>query len=134
MSTLLAWFALNAAPPDGKDPPARSLSYAEIPEHFIWVRKDRVWRRRQRKADAEKVIGRMFTANPSEGPRFYLYLLLLHKKGATSFENLVTIEKADGTSQTFYEQKQDATGEWQNTDIPHYRLAAQELGLLASDD
>ena len=134
MSTLLAWFALNAAPPDGHEPPARSLTYAEIPEHFVWVRKDRVWRRRQRKADADKVIRRMFTANPSEGPRFYLYLLLLHRKGATSFEDLVTIQKEDGTSQTFFEQKQDDAGEWQNTENPHYRLAAQELGLLASDD
>ena len=35
-TTLTAWFALNKEEPDGKLPPARSLHYAEVPEHVAW--------------------------------------------------------------------------------------------------
>ena len=34
-TTLTAWFPLNKEAPDGQYPPARSLCYAEIPEHFV---------------------------------------------------------------------------------------------------
>ena len=67
VTTLTAWFALNREAPDGQDPPARSLSYAEVPEHFRWNNKDRRWCRRQRLSAAERVIGRLRTANPSGG-------------------------------------------------------------------
>ena len=36
----------------------------------------------------ERVIGRLHGALPSEGERYYLYILLLHERGATSFEHL----------------------------------------------
>ena len=38
-TTLTAWFALNKEEPDGKLPPARSLHYTEVPEHFAWNKK-----------------------------------------------------------------------------------------------
>ena len=56
---------------------------------------------------ATRVIGRLHSANPSEGHRFYLYLLLLHRRGARSFEDLVTVTMPDGSSKTFFEQKMD---------------------------
>ncbi|CAK0881113.1 unnamed protein product, partial [Prorocentrum cordatum] len=37
-TTLTAWFRLNAEPPDGFTPPARSLHYAEVPQFFSWNR------------------------------------------------------------------------------------------------
>ncbi|CAK0903273.1 unnamed protein product [Prorocentrum cordatum] len=37
-TTLTAWFRLNAEPPDGFTPPARSLHYAEVPQFFSWSR------------------------------------------------------------------------------------------------
>ena len=83
---------------------------------------------------ANRVIGRLHSANPSEGPRFYLYLLLLHKKGATSFEDLVTITKHNGDRQTFFEQTMDKNGILQDTTKPDYRRAAQELGFVSADD
>ena len=39
------------------------------------------------------VIGRINSANPKEGERFYLRLLLNHVKGPTSFEDLLTIDR-----------------------------------------
>ena len=91
--TLTTWFNLNQMQPDGQDPPARSLLYAQVPEHFTWQKQDRTWKRRQRQAAGGRVIGRLHTATPSEGPRFYLYLLLLDTPGAKSFEDLVTVAR-----------------------------------------
>ena len=65
-------------------------------------KKERKWRRRQRLAVADRVIGKLHAANPSEGPRFYLYLLLLHKTGATRFEDLVSVRGQNGIVQTFF--------------------------------
>ena len=36
-------------------------------------------------------IGRVITANPTEGERYYLRLLLNHIRGITSFEDLKTV-------------------------------------------
>ena len=66
----------------------RTLRYAEIPEYYSWDARAMQWRPRARKANAEKVIGRLHSANPSEGERYYLYLLLLHVKGPLSFDDL----------------------------------------------
>ena len=38
------------------------------------------------------VIGRMYTVSPSEGDRWFLRLLLTHVAGATSFEDLRTVQ------------------------------------------
>ena len=78
--------------------------FAQVPEHFTRQEKTRAWKRRQRQATGERAIGRLHTATPSEGPRFYLYLLLLHCPGATSFEDLATVNPPGGGSETFFEQ------------------------------
>jgi len=79
-STLTAYFKLNEL-----DEFARGFFYHEIPEHYVYDKKLRQWKPRQRK---ENVVGRMYAVNPSERERFFLRLLLLHIKGATSFSNL----------------------------------------------
>ena len=116
------------------EPHARDLHYAEVPEHFTWDKKSRKWNRRKVKSVGTKVIGRMYSACPSEGPRFYLYLLLLHRKGMKSFEDLVTVPVGDGAFGTFFEQKKDEDGHWVDTDKPDYRHAAQAMGLTVVDD
>ena len=134
-TTLTAWFALNAADPDDQEPQARNLLYCQIPEHFTWHRKEQVWKRRKDKAAATKVIGRMHAAVPSEGPRFYLYLLLLHIPGAKSFENLVIVRMPSGTPKICFEpDSNDAAGVVRDTHIPDYRRAAEERGLISTDD
>ncbi len=90
-STLMAWFNVNAMPPDGGDPAVQSLLYEQMPEHFVWHRKEHAWRRRIRATTGARVIGRLHSVNPSEGPRYYLYMLLLHTRGARSFEDLATV-------------------------------------------
>lgn len=94
-TTLTAWFKLNQS-----DEEARNFFYHEIPEHYIFEyefpnEKDKsnqtkLWRKRKTR-QGEKTIGRMYTVNLSEIERYCLRLLLLHKKGATSFVDLKTI-------------------------------------------
>ncbi len=83
-TTLLDWFSLNA-----RDPVAREMLYQEIPTEYAWSRAGG-WRRRG-PAGSRKVLGRLHSATPEEGERFNLYLLLLHVRGATSFEDLRTV-------------------------------------------
>ena len=75
-STLEAWFLLNSK---GKE--ALQYTYAEIPEHYTWQKQATEWKRRQRLSVGSKIIGRLHGASPSEGERFYVYLLLLHVRG-----------------------------------------------------
>ncbi|KAG6649191.1 hypothetical protein CIPAW_07G195500 [Carya illinoinensis] len=58
------------------------------------------------------VIGRIVTANPFEGERYYLQMLLNHIRGATSFEKLRTVN---------------------GVVLPMYREAATSHGLLNKD-
>ena len=127
-TTLTAWFKLNAAADSESD--VRKLRYAEIPEHYAWVQSKRHWKKRQSTHHAEHVIGRLMGAGPAEGPRFYLYLLLLHKPGATGFQDLATV---NGVEYKEVRLNLD-TGAEVPTDVPDYRAAAVALGLVQTDD
>jgi ATP-dependent DNA helicase PIF1 len=81
-TTLTAWFELNQAQPQ-----ARQYLYSEIPEHFVFS--NRKWNRR--KKGGEKVIGRMYSVNIVDSERYYLRILLLHVRGADSFQYLQTV-------------------------------------------
>ena len=82
---LTAWFKLNR-----ENQHAQQFLYPEIPCHFVFDQKNKIWKTRQR--GAGKVISRMYSARPNEGERFFLRLLLLHTPGATSFEDLRTVD------------------------------------------
>ena len=92
-TTLLAWFKIN------KDcPEARSVPYHIFPEQFTWNSTAGKWKARK----AGRVIGRLYQANPAEGERFYLRLLLHHTPGCTSYQDICTLP--DGSvCQTFKE-------------------------------
>ncbi|XP_042972765.1 uncharacterized protein LOC122304568 [Carya illinoinensis] len=62
--------------------------------------------------EKKTVIGRIVTANPFEGERYYLRMLLNHIRGATSFEKLRTVN---------------------GVVLPMYREAATSHGLLNKD-
>lgn len=84
---LTAYFEKNAE--EGEEGEfARSLAYEDFGTHFTWKPTERVWSRRMR-GDS---VGRMIIVQPTEGDRFYLHLLLKHKKGATSFNDLKTVD------------------------------------------
>lgn len=100
---LTGWFALNEI-----DVFAKDILYKDIPEHYIWS--NNKWQRRKR---SSKSIGRMFTVNPSDRERFFLRILLLHRKGVSSYEELRTINGQE--YETFF-------------------LAAKALHLVEDDD
>jgi hypothetical protein len=111
-TNLTAWFVLNQ-----EDETANEILYSDIPQHYVYNNKQGKWTPRQR--GAEKTIGRMYSVNlASDTERFCLRLLLLHVRGATSFEDIKT---HDGhVCETFKEAAQkrglfndDAT--WDNT-------------------
>lgn len=105
-----------------EDPTARTILYPDFPHYFTWNQKQRKWQRRKRgvrnpenpeecKTDC---IGRIPTISlsPHQAELYYLRLLLYHKPGATSFENLKSIDGIICTS---------------------YQDACNKLGLLDDD-
>ncbi|XP_073121078.1 uncharacterized protein [Henckelia pumila] len=66
---------------------ATELLYSEFPEHYVWNQSTRTWKPRKQR----QVIGRVNSANPVEGERYYLRLLLLHVRGPKSYCDLLTI-------------------------------------------
>ena len=69
------------------DESARSLTYQEFPQKYVWNPQSKLWTRRKQ----GRSIGRMYFASPNSGERFYLRLLLTVVKGPTSFDNLRTV-------------------------------------------
>jgi hypothetical protein len=79
---LTEYFRMNSI-----DSYARNFLYKEFPEYFVWENGTKSWRPRKQR----KQVGRLVTAHPAEGERYYLRILLNHVRGATSFEDLRTV-------------------------------------------
>lgn len=93
---------------------AHSLTYQDFPAQFVWQKKIGQWKVRERRASkVGDTIGRMWSASPSSGERFYLRLLLTVVKGAISFENLRTVN---------------------DVVQPTFQAACLALGLLENDN
>jgi hypothetical protein len=105
-TTLTAWFEANETYPE-----ARQLLYPDFPKRFVWEKTTKRWNLRQR--NIGETIGRMYTAHPSSGEKFYLRMLLSHVAGARSFVDLRTL--ADGRI------------------CETYQDACRQLGLLEDD-
>ena len=82
-STLMGWFSVNA-----DDPHARAFLYHDIPEHYTW--KDSRWCRRVYKG--VRPVGRVYGVSHQNSELFALRRLLSVVKGATSFEDMATID------------------------------------------
>lgn len=100
---LTEWFSLNQ-----RDESARSLTYVEIPEKFVWDSTRKIWTPRKK----QQRLGCIYYVHPNKGDLYYLRLLLSRVKGATSYESLRTVN-----------------------DILHptFKLACQALGLMNDD-
>src|ERR1700722_9526842 len=83
MTTLTAWFQENL-----ENIAAHEYKYADFPLHYTWNKSQCKWTPRK---TATGAIGRLYMVQPSEGERYYLRILLTHIKGATSFDNLKTV-------------------------------------------
>ncbi|KAI7934342.1 hypothetical protein MJO28_017129 [Puccinia striiformis f. sp. tritici] len=89
-TTLTEYFMLNQEDARGaKGKQARSLTYTEIVSYFSWNKADKIWK--PRKAISE-TLGRLFSVHYLAGEKFYLCVLLLHRRGATSFGSLRTVD------------------------------------------
>jgi len=106
-SMLTAYFEKNRT-----DETARGVLYRDFPEFYTWQAQGKVWQNRVRR-DTLRQIGRIVSANPAEGERYYLRVLLNHVAGATSFECLRTM---DGKI------------------LPTFREAAERRGLIEEDN
>jgi hypothetical protein len=79
----LAWFDANK-----KYPEARDLTYGQFSSKFVWKKDKRVWSPRQRGFS----IGRIHYVPPGSWEKFYLRILLNYVKGATSYDDIKTVE------------------------------------------
>ncbi|XP_042962474.1 uncharacterized protein LOC122296741 [Carya illinoinensis] len=103
-SMLTEFFATNQV-----DQNVRKLLYKEFPEFYVWSQQYKIWTIRKKQV----VIGRIVTANPFEGERYYLQMLLNHIRGHLSFDHLKTVN---------------------GILAPTFREAATMYGLLQRDD
>ena len=74
-----------------RDPAARAILYPDFPQHYTWNTTPKEWRKRKRGYQVGRVP--MVTLTPHTAERFYLRLLLYNKAGATSFDDLKTIDQ-----------------------------------------
>ena len=81
---LTAWFKLNQ-----QSETAHQHLYTQISTHFVF-HQQREWKPRKR--GGNKVITRMYSVRPKDAERYYLRMLLLHVPGATSFDDLRTVD------------------------------------------
>jgi hypothetical protein len=65
---------------------ARDLTYCDFPKFWRWDEEKKTWIKRK----YGYTIGRLYYVNPVEGERFYLRMLLMIVKGATSYKDLRT--------------------------------------------
>jgi len=89
---LTEWFVANKEYNDAKD-----LTYCEFPLRWRWDESNKKWIKHRHGFK----IGRLYYVHPTEGERFYLRMLLMIVKGATSYVDLRTYNGI--TYQTFKE-------------------------------
>uniref|UniRef100_A0A8I6Y0K2 ATP-dependent DNA helicase n=1 Tax=Hordeum vulgare subsp. vulgare TaxID=112509 RepID=A0A8I6Y0K2_HORVV len=89
-------------------PWARHILYKDFPGSFTWQR-TKYWKPRVERYQ----IGRIVSANPAEGERYHLRVILNHVAGKTSFEYMLTV---DGIL------------------CGSFREAAERLGLIEADN
>ncbi len=94
-TTLMGWFNLNRE--EHENPPtyttkATELYYHEIPKYYTLNHKKQ-WRRRKN-MQSNTAVGRLNMVNPAQGEQYYLRLLLLHVKCATTFADIRTFKNS----------------------------------------
>ncbi|KAL3639560.1 hypothetical protein CASFOL_017467 [Castilleja foliolosa] len=77
-SMFLEWMKLNKF-----DTKANELTYSDAPSAFVWDKKAKVWKTRQK----NESIGRLYYVPPGCGDNYYLRCLLTVVRGATCFED-----------------------------------------------
>jgi hypothetical protein len=154
LSTLTAYFALCGG--DGYDQEDRDLGrvtkYHDIPQYFTYNKSKKRWNRRPHKAPESAVmywnsnkpiIGRMYDVSPKNLELYALRLLLLHRVGAESFDDLKFIPDHDQNGNTIpidtYIPVPGGFARGVPERLPQghichsFHMAAKELGLMLDD-
>ena len=100
----MAFFDYNEKYEDG-----HQYLYQQFPEFYVFAAKTRKWKIRERGF----AIGRMYSASPFMGEKFYLRLLLTVVRGPQSFAYLQTIHGIEHST---------------------FKAACNAFGLLDNDD
>ncbi|XP_063215752.1 uncharacterized protein LOC134527212 isoform X2 [Bacillus rossius redtenbacheri] len=96
----------------GSTPCPLQLTYVDFPQQFRWMEKERVWKPRDK--GGFNTISRLYQVKPQKDEELMCLRILLHNvKGATSFQNILTV------------------GGFEH---PPYKDACQALLLLDRDD
>ena len=82
-SHLKSWFALNSI-----DAFARTLTYVDIPTHYVWNSSNRTWDRRKQR---NRVLGRLYPVDPSSREAWAMRVLLQHARGCTCAADIRTV-------------------------------------------
>jgi ATP-dependent DNA helicase PIF1 len=85
---------------------ARGILYGDFPEHFTWQTDGKFWQKRK---NSIFQVGRVISAHPAEGERYFLHVLFNNVAGAISYEHLRAV---DGVL------------------LPSFREAAERRGLI----
>uniref|UniRef100_K3Z2Q3 ATP-dependent DNA helicase n=1 Tax=Setaria italica TaxID=4555 RepID=K3Z2Q3_SETIT len=104
-SMLTAYFDYNRLHEEG-----RGILYRDFPEHYTWESNGKFWKPRK---NAVYQVGRLVSAHPAEGERYFLWVLLNHVAGATSYRDLRTVD---------------------DVLLPSFREAAERRGLIDEDN
>ena len=89
-TTLTEFFQLNQLNSSGGlNRKACTLLSDEIPCYFWWDASQKAWKARKTVAPA---VGRIYSVSYLSGENFFLRVLLLHRKGSISFEDLKLVE------------------------------------------
>ncbi|RCV22369.1 hypothetical protein SETIT_4G215000v2 [Setaria italica] len=91
---LTEYFKMNTS-----NPKACQYLYKEFPEYFTWNKSGKFWKSRVAKNRLQ--IGRLVYANPCEGDRYYLWVLLNHDK---HYESLAEDFRHTNDNYTMVEQ------------------------------
>ncbi|KAL3646345.1 hypothetical protein CASFOL_011525 [Castilleja foliolosa] len=102
-SMFLEWMKLNKF-----DTKANELTYSDAPSAFVWDKKAKVWKTRQK----NESIGRLYYVPPGCGDNYYLRCLLTVVRGATCFEDYM---------------------KYNNVQYSSFREACYARGLLGDD-
>ena len=127
---LTAWFKLN-----NSDAEAKQYLYPEVPAHFVFDKKNKKWKPRKR--GGNNIIARMYSVSPKDMERFSLRLLLLHVPGATSYENLrtvngVTVETFEEACHLLHLHEDDTQWDHALTEAATFQMPAQLRCLFAT--
>ncbi|KAK9072547.1 hypothetical protein SSX86_008981 [Deinandra increscens subsp. villosa] len=104
-TTLTEWLHCNNTDPTGRD-----LRYVDYLKRYRWDLRQKTWIRRT--SQKKPSIGRLVYVHPTSGELFYLRMLLNHKTGCRSFNDIKTV-----------------SGQIH----PTYRAACEAMGLIGDD-